>query len=40
MLKDSSMCSDDNDSHVFCFVFGVQGGFSRIMWQGSVIELF
>lgn len=26
MLKDSSMCSDDNDSHVFCFVSGVQGG--------------
>lgn len=41
MLKDSSMCSDDNDSHVLlCFVFGVQGGFSRSVWQGSVIELF
>jgi hypothetical protein len=27
MLKDSSMCSDDNDSHFLpCFVFGVQGG--------------
>ena len=39
MLKDSSMCSDDNDSHVLCFVFGVQGGFFRSVWQGSGIGL-
>lgn len=36
------MCSDDDDddSHALYFVFGVQGGFSRSAWQGSVIELF
>jgi hypothetical protein len=34
------MCSDDNDSHALYFVSGVQGGFSRSVWQGSVIELF
>ena len=49
MLKDSSMCSDDNDSHVFCFVLRLGVllppsksvchcvGFSRTIFNDKVI---